>query len=103
MANYGSPKKGQNKHNANAQYKYSILQDLRADRQIQARVRIEMAAKRSPEEQMRRLDAGGFVAKKERAKLQARMKVVAKVPDNAPAPQQDAPKSKKGRKSQATA
>lgn len=43
----------------------------RADRQAQAKVRQEMAAKRTPQEQMKRL--GTLPAKKERAKLVKRM------------------------------
>jgi hypothetical protein len=41
----------------------------REDRQIQASVRQELRAGRSTSEQIARLDAGGYVAKKERARL----------------------------------
>lgn len=43
-------------------------------RRISAAQRIEAASKRTPEEQIARLNAGGFTATKERAKLAARMK-----------------------------
>lgn len=42
-------------------------------RRLSAEKRIAAASKRTPEEQLKRLDAAGFVAKKERAKLAARI------------------------------
>lgn len=44
------------------------------ERQISAAQRIEAASKRTPEEQLARLDAARLVAKKERTKLAARIK-----------------------------
>lgn len=47
---------------------------LRAERErkaAEAKVRKELAAGRSPDEQIRRLDAAGYTAAKERAKLAA--------------------------------
>jgi len=43
-------------------------------RRISAAQRIEAASKRTPEEQLARLDAANLVAKKERVKLAARIK-----------------------------
>ena len=44
------------------------------ERRISAAQRIEAASKRTPEEQIARLDAARLVATKERAKLAARIK-----------------------------
>ena len=43
-------------------------------RQLSAAQRIEAASKRTPEEQLARLDAANLVAKKERVKIAARIK-----------------------------
>lgn len=72
MANYPHVPKGQNKHNPNSHYEYSTLQDMAADRKVQADVRKEIRAKRSPQEQLELLDrrlGKGVGAVKERLKL----------------------------------
>lgn len=74
MANYPHVPKGQNKHNPNSHYEYSTLQDMAADRKVQAGVRTELRAKRSPKEQLELLDrrlGKGVGAVKERKRLQA--------------------------------
>ena len=70
MANYPKPSKG-SRHNAGTGYRSGIRAQLREDRRVQAKVRQELRAKRSPEEQVARLNAGHFHASKERARLAA--------------------------------
>ena len=102
MANYPHPKKGEHKHTGGTNYKYTVRQDLAADRKAQADIRQDLAEKRSPAEQVARLDdrlGVGQGAVKERARLQ---KLIGAAPE-AQEPAQASPKGKKTRKGGAKA
>jgi hypothetical protein len=75
----------------------------RADRQVQAQVRQELAAKRSPAEQVTSLDGrlgAAQGARRERKRLWDRMKAAAspEASSNSPEPQGKPRKAKKARK-----
>jgi len=64
--------KGQNKHNAGVHFEYTVHQDLRAQRQAEAKIRQEVTAAEPVAQRLARLDrilGAGVGAKKERARL----------------------------------